>query len=83
VVFVPPLLSVYNYGQRIKRAQRLVGIPANQQINPVLAFLLVFPLGILIVPSLIHYSYVTKHQNRAVGAAGSDAVPAGAPSFAG
>lgn len=70
LIFVPPLLSVYNYGQRIKRAQRLTGIPSNSQINPVLAFLLVFPFGILIIPTLLHYWYVTKHQNRAVRAAG-------------
>lgn len=69
-VFFPPLISVYNYGQRIKRAQRLVGVPAAHQINPVLAFLLVFPGGILIIPALIHYWYVTKHQDMAVRAAG-------------
>jgi hypothetical protein len=28
---------VYNYGQRIKRAQRLVGVRASEQINPTLA----------------------------------------------
>ncbi|MGA9875574.1 MAG: DUF4234 domain-containing protein [Solirubrobacteraceae bacterium] len=69
-LIVPPLLSVYNYGQRIKRAQRLVDIDRNEQINPTLAFLLYFPGGILIVPALIHYWYVTKHQNMALRAAG-------------
>lgn len=29
-----------------------------------------FPFGILVVPSLVHYWYVTKHQDRAVRAAG-------------
>src|ERR1700761_1003318 len=60
-VFIPPLLSVYNYGQRIKRAQRMAGVPASEQINPTLAFLLSFPLGILVIPVFIHYWYVTKH----------------------
>lgn len=70
IVIVPPLLSVYNYGQRIKRAQRLVGIERERTINPVTAFLLLFPGGILVVPTFIHYWYVTKHQNAAVRAAG-------------
>jgi hypothetical protein len=67
-LFIPPLLSVYNYGQRIKRAQRMAGVPASEQINPALAFLLSFPLGILVIPVFIHYWYVTRHQNRAVRA---------------
>lgn len=67
---IPPLLSVYNYGQRIKRAQRLCGIPRGDQINPVTSFLLFFPGALLIVPYFIHFWYVTKHQNMAVRAAG-------------
>ena len=83
ILFVPPLLSIYNYGQRIKRAQRVLGVSAEDQINPTLAFLLVFPFGFLIVTSLIHYWYVTKHQNRAVQAAGAgEGVAAPAPAFA-
>ena len=39
-------------------------------INPVLAFLLVFPGGILIIPTFIHYWYLTKHQDAAIRAAG-------------
>jgi len=70
IVIIPPLLSVYNYGQRIKRAQRLGGIDRNEQINPTTAFLLLFPGAILIVPLFLHYWYVTKHQNMAVRAAG-------------
>jgi hypothetical protein len=69
-ILVPPLLSVYNYGQRIKRAQRLVGVEPGHQISPMAAFLLVFPGGILFFPALVHYWYVTRHQNRAVRAAG-------------
>jgi hypothetical protein len=69
-VLLPPLLSVYNYGQRIKRAQRLVGIDPAHQISPVAAFLLLVPGGILIIPTFIHYWYVTRHQNRVVRAAG-------------
>jgi hypothetical protein len=72
---IPPLLSVYNYGQRIKRAQRLSGIDRGQQINPITAFLLLFPGGILILPYFIHFWYVTKHQNAALRAA------AGLPAF--
>jgi hypothetical protein len=67
---VPPLLSVYNYGQRIQRAQRLGGIDRSQQINPITAFLLMFPGMFLVVPYFIHFWYVTKHQNAAVRAAG-------------
>jgi len=67
---IPPLLSVYNYGQRIKRAQRLGGIPRHDQINPTTAFLLFFPGAILIVPYFLHFWYVTKHQNMAIRAAG-------------
>jgi hypothetical protein len=74
-LFIPPLLSVYNYGQRIKRAQRLVGTRADQQINPTLAFLLVFPFGFLVIPTLVHYWYVTKHQNEAVRAAAGTGAP--------
>jgi hypothetical protein len=68
--WVAPLLSIYNYGQRIKRAQRLVGIPREHQIHPTTAFLLYFPGIILIVPMFFHYWYVTKHQNMAMRAAG-------------
>jgi Domain of unknown function (DUF4234) len=68
--YIPWLLSVYNYGNRIKRAQRLNGIPRDQQINPVLAFLLFFPGVILVIPYFVHYWYVTKHQNAAVRATG-------------
>jgi hypothetical protein len=69
-LLIPWFLSVYNYGQRIKRAQRLVGIPREQQINPTAAFLLLFPGFLLIVPYLLHYWYVTKHQNMALRAIG-------------
>ena len=69
-LWVAPLLSVYNYGQRIKRAQRLEGIPKQDQIDPVIAFVLYFPGLLLIVPFFFHYWYVTKHQNMAMRAAG-------------
>jgi hypothetical protein len=69
-LIVPPLLSVYNYGQRIKRAQRLGGIERERQINPTLAFLLMFPGSFLVIPYFLHFWYVTKHQNMAVRAAG-------------
>jgi Domain of unknown function (DUF4234) len=66
---VPPLLSIYNYGQRIRRAQLLCGIDRNRAINPTLSLLLLFPGGLLIVPYFIHFWYVTKHQNAALRAA--------------
>jgi hypothetical protein len=65
-VIVPPFLSVYNYGQRIKRAQRLGGVPVRDQINPVVAFLLYFPGLLLVIPYFAHFWYVTKHQNAAL-----------------
>jgi hypothetical protein len=68
--WVAPLLSIYNYGQRIKRAQRLEGIPKQDQIDPVIAFVLYFPGVLLIVPAFFHYWYVTKHQNMAMRSAG-------------
>jgi len=68
--WVAPLLSIYNYGQRIKRAQRLTAIPKEHQIDPTVAFLLYFPGALLIVPLFFHYWYVTKHQNMAMRAAG-------------
>jgi Domain of unknown function (DUF4234) len=69
-LYIPWLLSVYNYGNRIKRAQRLTGIPRDQQINPTWAFLMLFPGMFLVIPYFVHYWYVTKHQNSAVRATG-------------
>jgi Domain of unknown function (DUF4234) len=69
-LYIPWLLSAYNYGNRIKRAQRLSGIPREEQINPTLAFLLLFPGMFLVIPYFMHYWYVTKHQNSAVRATG-------------
>ncbi len=66
-------LGVYGrcwYYQRIKRAQRLGGIPRERQINPTTAFLLMFPGAFFIVPYFVHFWYVTKHQNMAMRAAG-------------
>lgn len=69
IILVPPLLSIYNYGKRIQRAQRLAGVGREEQINPTLAFLLYFPGLFLVFPFFFHYWYVTKHQNRAIVAA--------------
>jgi hypothetical protein len=71
LLFVPPLISVYNTGNRIRRAQLLSGIDRNRAINPVTAFLLLFPGGLLMIPVFFHYWYITKHQNSVVRAAGS------------
>lgn len=68
-VVIPGLFSIYNYGQRIKRAQGVAGVPLEDRISPVFAFLLAFPFGVLVIPALAHYWYVTKHQNIAVRAA--------------
>lgn len=78
LVIVPPYLSVYNYGKRIQRAQRLAGVDVNERINPTLAFLLFFPGAFLVIPYFIHYWYVTKHQNMAIRAVGG-LPPAGDP----
>jgi hypothetical protein len=84
LILIPPFLSIYNTGNRIRRAQLLLGIDRNKAINPVLALLLSFPGGILIIPALVHYWYITKHQNSVVRAAGglppwseASALPAG------
>jgi hypothetical protein len=69
LVFVPPLISVYNTSARIQRAQRLCGIPAQETINPTLSLLLLVPGGLLLVPTFVHYWYMTKHQNSVVRAA--------------
>jgi hypothetical protein len=69
-VLIPPFISIYNTGNRIRRAEVLAGVDRNQAINPVAAFLLAFPGGILIIPAFFHYWYITKHQNAAVRAAG-------------
>jgi simple sugar transport system permease protein len=66
---VPGLLTLYNFGRRIQRAEGLAGIDPADQINPTTAFLLQFPFGLLIIPSLIHYWYVTEHHNAALLAA--------------
>lgn len=67
-LILPPFLSVYNYGQRIRRAQRLGGVPVREQINPTTAFLLYFPGLLLVVPYFVHFWYVTRHQNAALRA---------------
>lgn len=70
LIIVPPLISIYNTGNRIRRAQLLCGIEPDRAISPVIAFLLAFPGGLLLIPAIIHYWYITKHQNAAVRSAG-------------
>jgi hypothetical protein len=70
LVLIPPLISIYNAGNRIRRAEVLAGVEHDRAINPLAAFLLAFPGGLLIIPAFFHYWYVTKHQNAAVRAAG-------------
>ncbi|HEV3128760.1 MAG TPA: DUF4234 domain-containing protein [Solirubrobacteraceae bacterium] len=67
LLLIPPLVSIYRTGKRIKRAEQLGGV--SDSLHPLFSFLLVFPFGILIIPALYHYAYVTKHQNRALMAA--------------
>ena len=69
LVIVPPIISIYNTAMRIKQAQRLCGIESTQTINPTLALLLIFPGGILVIPALIYYWYMTANQNAAIRAA--------------
>jgi hypothetical protein len=69
IIIVPPFLSVYGFCNRIQRAESLAGVSSAEQINPMLCFLLYFPLGILVIPAFFHYAMVTKHQNRVVLAA--------------
>jgi hypothetical protein len=64
---IPALISIYRTGKRIKHAERLVGV--KDCLHPTFSFLLVFPFGILIIPALYQFAYVTKHQNRALMAA--------------
>jgi hypothetical protein len=70
LLVIPAWLSYYNYGRRIRRAEAAVGVPEHERISPTLAFLLLVPGGILVIPTLIHYWYVTKHQNIALRGAG-------------
>jgi hypothetical protein len=67
ILILPPFVSIYQTGKRIQRAEKLGGV--KHDIHPVWAFLLAFPLGILIIPGLIHYAMITKHQNQALLAA--------------
>jgi hypothetical protein len=78
-LLLPPYISVYRYGKRIRHAEGVVGIPESERINPVTAFLLLFPGGILIIPVFFHYAMVTRHQNAvetAAAAVGRPASPA-------
>ncbi len=69
LLVVPPVLSIYNTACRIERAQELCGIDADQTINPTLALLLIFPGGLLVVPTFIHYWYITHHHSAVIQAA--------------
>ena len=60
VIILPPFISIYRTGKRIKRAEQLGGV--GDCLHPTFAFLLVFPLGILIIPALYHYAYTIRHQ---------------------
>src|SRR5689334_13513846 len=66
LIVIPAWLSYFNYGQRIRRAEATVDVPESERLNPTLAFLLLIPGGILIIPTFDHYWYVTKHQNIAL-----------------
>jgi oligopeptide/dipeptide ABC transporter ATP-binding protein len=70
---IPGMVSVHNFARRIQHAQRLLGIPRDEQINPRLASLLAFPLGLLVFPGAAHLQYVTRHQNAVILAAARDA----------
>ncbi len=76
LLILPPYISVYRFGKRINRAEMLVGIPESDRINPVWAFLLLFPLGLLVIPAFMHYAMVTRHQDMVVRAAAVEPPPA-------
>jgi hypothetical protein len=69
LLFIPTLLSYYNYGVRIQRAERLCGVPQDRQINPTLVFLLIFPGSIIVIPVFIALWMQIDHQNQALRAA--------------
>jgi hypothetical protein len=81
-VVIPALMSVYNYGQRIKHAQRILDLPESEQINPTVAFVSAL-FCFLVVPGLYYFAYVTKHQNQTVIAAGRRSSPRRAPASTG
>jgi hypothetical protein len=74
ILIVPPFVSIYRTGKRIQRAEQLGGVRHDN--HPGLAFLLAFPLGLLIIPALLHYAMITKHQNQALMAASGQPAPA-------
>ena len=67
ILIVPPFISLYRTNKRIKRGEKLGGV--SHTLPPMLTFILVFPLGILVIPSLIAYSMQIKHLNQALMAA--------------
>jgi hypothetical protein len=69
LLIIPPLISIYGGAARLRDAELLCGIGEERAIRPALALLLVFPLGILVIPGFIYVWYMTKHQNAALAAA--------------
>jgi hypothetical protein len=67
IIIVPPFISIYRTSKRIKRAEKLGGV--SDTLHPGLTFILIFPLGILVIPAYIATYMIIKHQNRALIAA--------------
>src|SRR5215207_2385169 len=70
LLIVPFLVSIWNAGRRVEAAQRLVGVPEAERVNPVLAFVLLiaFPAGA---------AYVQSHLNKVWAAQGDASADAG------
>lgn len=78
-VIIPTFITMFRYGKRIQHAEQLAGIPAEKQINPTTAFLLVLPGTLFVVPVIVWYWYCTKHQNQVLQAVSGQAAAGGAP----
>jgi len=64
------IVSQYRFGRRIRRAEELVGIPQNERFGR-WAILLVFPGSILVIPYVMWFAKVTRHQSALVEIAGN------------
>ncbi|HYV14638.1 MAG TPA: DUF4234 domain-containing protein [Conexibacter sp.] len=67
-LMIAGLISQYRFGQRLRRAQELVGLVQEARFEP-LSFLLLFPGYLLVIPPFFWYAGVTRHQNAVVRAA--------------
>ena len=71
ILIVPPLISLWGFGKRLRRAENLVGVPSEDQFNAVFAFSLYLAGTFLFIPGLFYFYLVTEHQNGVIRAAGT------------